>query len=122
MAETSESKELLSLLKEHIRPGNIAGAVIVTGFDELKAKTVATVAKYEHAVPARQETYRHVLTVGVVAVVVVWLLVLLSEAVRNNSQAVAPLLWTIGGVVAVLGAERAITSALRKPGNTLTSG
>ncbi|MGD0947793.1 MAG: hypothetical protein ABSA52_10200 [Candidatus Binatia bacterium] len=94
---------------------------IIVGITETQAHAVVESTRNQFAVPARQETFRHALTVGLVAVVAIWLLWLLGRAISNNSEFVVPLLWTISAVVAVLGAERIVTAIMKQLKKPTTS-
>jgi hypothetical protein len=80
---------------------------------DVHAQAVREATRNQYAVPARQETLRHALTVGVVAAVAFWLLVLLGRAI-NDGKNVEPLIWGLIAAVAVLGGERIVTALLRR--------
>jgi hypothetical protein len=113
-----DSRDILAPFRQAVisglgTPGDYSLS-IMTGVTPETAKVMENISRNQHAVPARQETVRHALTVILIAAVAVWLLWLLGQALKANSQAVTPLLWTIAAVVAVLGAEPIVTAIVKQ--------
>ena len=100
-----------------IRAGSVQVYTVDHRVVEMTRETAGALVdmkKLEHAVPARNETYRHALTVGAVLVPVVWLLWLLTQAVRDKNDIAGSLLWAIVAILAVLGAEPIVKALIKR--------
>lgn len=117
--------EMRRQLERQLATGDAREVTLITrtiaDMSDVHAETVIQATKNQFAIPARQETYRHALTVGLIAVVVVWLLSLVGNAMASAPAAVTPLLWTIAAAVAVLGAEPVVKAIAKQFKKSATS-